>query len=139
VDRDQLAVLEARVTAANAKLSAFSLTAPFDGVVTDLYAKLGSSINAGDPAVTIADFSHWVVNTTDLTEIDVVALTEGQPVTVTLDALPGVELNGTVRTIGQTYSENQGDVVYKVTILLTDIQPAMRWGMTAAVRFESDT
>ena len=139
VDRDQLAVLEARLTAANAKVAAFLITAPFDGVVTDLNAKLGSSINAGEPAVTIADFSHWVVNTTDLTEIDVVLLAEGQPVTVTLDALPGVKLKGTIRTIGQTYSENQGDVVYKVTILLTETQPAMRWGMTAAVRFESDT
>jgi multidrug resistance efflux pump len=89
--------------------------------------------------VTIADFSHWVVNTTDLTEIDVVQLAEGQPVTVTLDALPGVELKGTVQSIGQTYSENQGDVVYKVTTLLTDTDPAMRWGMTAAVVFESDT
>jgi HlyD family secretion protein len=139
MDRDQLAVLEARLTAANAKVAAFSVTAPFDGVVTDLNAKLGSSINAGEPAVTIADFSHWIVNTTDLTEIDVVALAEGQPATVTLDALPDVGLNGTIRSIGQTYSENQGDVVYEVTILLSDTQPAMRWGMTAAVTFESDT
>ncbi len=139
VDRDQLAVVEARLTAANAKVAAFSVTAPLDGVVTNLNAKLGSSLNAGQPAVTIADFSHWVVNTTDLTEIDVVHLSEGQPVTITLDALPGVELNGTIQSIGQTYSENQGDVVYKVTTLLTDTDPAMRWGMTAAVVFESDT
>jgi membrane fusion protein (multidrug efflux system) len=139
VDRDQLAVLEARLNAANAQVTAFSVTAPFDGVVTDLNAKLGSSINVGAPALTIADFSHWIVNTTDLTEIDVVQLSEGQPVKITLDALPGVDLNGTIRSIGQTYSENQGDVVYEVTILLTDTHPAMRWGMTAAVTFESDT
>jgi membrane fusion protein (multidrug efflux system) len=139
VDRDQLAVLEARLTAANANVAAFSVTAPFDGVVTNLHAKLGNSISAGQPAVTIADFSHWVVNTTDLTEIDVVHLVQGQPVIVTLDAFPGVELNGTVLSIGQTYSENQGDVVYKVTTLLSQSQPAMRWGMTAAVVFESDT
>ena len=68
-----------------------------------------------------------------------VALTEGQPATVALDALPGVKLNGTIQSIGQTYTENQGDVVYEVTILLTDTHPAMRWGMTAAVTFEFDT
>ena len=139
VDRDQLAVLEARLAAANANVAAFFVTAPFDGVVTNLHAKLGSSINAGEPAVTVADFSQWVVNTTDLTEIDVVHLAEGQPVAVTLDAFPGVTLNGTIQSIGQTYSENQGDVVYKVTTVLTEAQPAMRWGMTAAVVFESDT
>jgi HlyD family secretion protein len=67
----------------------------------------------------------------------VVKLTEGQPVLVTFDALPDVELNGEIRSIGQNYSENQGDVVYKVTILLHDAHPAMRWGMTAAVKFEN--
>jgi len=84
----------------------------------------------------VADFSSWLVKTTDLTEIDVVNLAEGQPVTVTLDALPEVELKGEILSIGQNYSENQGDVVYEVTILLTDTHPAMRWGMTAAVKFE---
>jgi HlyD family secretion protein len=136
-DAEQLAVLEARLEAAEAGVAAFSVIAPFNGVVADLDAKLGGSINAGEPAVTVADFSRWLVKTTDLTEIDVVELTEGQPVTVTLDAIPDAQLTGTVLSIGQTYSENQGDVVYEVTILLTDTDPAMRWGMTAAVSFES--
>ena len=137
VDADQLAVLEARLEAAEAGMAAFSVIAPFDGVVADLSARFGGSINAGEPAVTVADFSQWLVKTTDLTEIDVVKLTEGQPVTITLDAIPDAELMGEILSIGLTYSENQGDVVYKVTILLTDTVPNMRWGMTAAVNFES--
>lgn len=136
VDKDQLAVLEARLNAAQAGVAAFSVTAPFDGVVAKLNAKTGSSINAGEIAVTVADFSNWVVKTTDLTEIDVVSLEEGQPVTVTLDALPGVELKGTIVSIGQSYAENQGDVVYEVTIVLDETDAPMRWGMTAAVKFE---
>lgn len=136
VDADQLAVLEARLTAAKASMAAFTLVAPFDGVVAKLDAKLGNSINAGQPSVTIADFSHWIITTTDLTEIDVVELKEGGPVLVTLDALPGVELKGTIDAISQTFAENQGDVVYEVTVLLTDTDPAMRWGMTAEVKFE---
>ena len=137
-DSEQLAILEARLNAAEARLASFSVLAPFDGVVADLNAKAGSSINAGQPAVTVADFSEWLVKTTDLTEIDVVELSEGQPVTVSLDALPGEELSGTILSIGQTYAENQGDIVYEVTILLNDTHPAMRWGMTAAVAFAND-
>ncbi|RPJ20190.1 MAG: HlyD family efflux transporter periplasmic adaptor subunit [Chloroflexi bacterium] len=137
IDADQLAVLEARLNAAKAGVAAFSAIAPFDGVVADLNAKAGGSINAGEIAVTVADFSKWLVNTTDLTEIDVVSLAEGQPVSVTLDALPGVELNGEILSIGQSYTENQGDVVYEVTIVLDDTDLAMRWGMTASVKFES--
>jgi multidrug resistance efflux pump len=134
-DADQLAVLEAQLDAAKAGVAAFSVVAPFDGVVVDLNAKAGSSINAGESAVTVADFSAWLVKTTDLTEIDVVELAEGQPVILTLDALPDMELRGKIQSIGQMYSENQGDVVYEVTVLLTEAHPAMRWGMTAMVTF----
>ena len=135
-DKDQLALLEARLNAAKARVAAFSVLAPFDGVVADLNAKLGGSINAGEVAVTVADFSSWIIKTTDVTEIDVVKLKEGQPVTVTLDAISGLQLQGQILSIGQTYSQNQGDIVYDVTVLLTDVDPAMRWGMTAAVKFE---
>ena len=134
-DTDQLVVLQARLDAAKAGLAALEVLAPFEGVVAKMDAKQGSSINAGQSAVTIADFSSWLVKTTDLTEIDVVNLKEGQPVTVTLDALPNVELKGKILSIGQNYSENQGDIVYEVTIQLIDTHPSMRWGMTAAVKF----
>ena len=135
-DTEQLAVLEARLEAAEAGLAAFSVIAPFDGVVAELNAKAGSSINAGQVAVTIADFSSWLIETTDLTEIDVVKLSEGQPVTVTLDALPDATLDGVIEAIGESYEEKQGDIVYAVTVGLDDSHPNLRWGMTAVVKFE---
>ncbi len=135
VDPLELEVLEAELAAAKAKVDVFEITAPFDGMVADINAKAGSSIRPGEVAVTLADFSNWLVKTTDLTEIDVVELTEDDPVIVTLDALPGVELRGTVLSISQTFTQNQGDVVYEVTIQLNDTHPAMRWGMTASVTF----
>jgi multidrug efflux pump subunit AcrA (membrane-fusion protein) len=138
VDTDQLAVLEARLKSAQAGLAALEVTAPFDGTVAKLDGKVGESIAAGSVAVTLADFSSWLIKTTDLTEIDVVQLTVGQPVTVTLDAIPDTTFNGTIQSIGQTYAENQGDVVYEVTILLNDTHPAMRWGMTASVKFANE-
>jgi multidrug resistance efflux pump len=118
-----------------AVLANAEVRAPFPGVITDLNLKVGEFAASGQPAITIADNSKWVVKTTDLTEIDVVNIKEGQPVTVTLDALPGVELPGNVLSISQNFSENQGDVVYEVTVLLTEQDPAMRWGMTAVVKF----
>jgi HlyD family secretion protein len=135
VDRNELELLEARLEAAEAELAAFEITAPFDGIVADMNAKDGGSIGAGEVAVVLADFSRWLVKTTDLTEIDVVKLAKNDPVLVTLDALPNVELKGEILSIAQTFSENQGDVVYEVTVRLADIHPAMRWGMTASVTF----
>jgi hypothetical protein len=48
-----------------------------------------------------------------------------------------VELQGSILSIGQVYTENQGDIVYDVTVMLNDRHPAMRWGMTASVVFEN--
>jgi len=120
---------------ARAALASAELRTPFAGTITNLDLKVGEYAAAGSPVVTVADFSGWVVKTTDLTEIDVVNVQEGQPVSVTLDAIPGAALKGSVLSIGRNYSEKQGDVVYEVTVLLADQQPAMRWGMTAEVHF----
>ena len=114
----------------------FSVIAPFDGGVTELNAKTGNSINAGEIAVTLANISKWTVITTDVNEIAVVNCVDGQPVTVKLDAVPDAELNGEILSIGQGYTENQCDIVYEVTIILTDQDPTMRWGITTVVTFK---
>jgi hypothetical protein len=67
--------------------------------------------------------------------LDVVKISEGQPVAVTLDAIPDKTLEGKVLRIGQNYSEKQGDVVYEVTVEVTEALPTMRWGMTSVVKF----
>ncbi len=122
------------LTAQNALESA-ELRTPLQGTVADLNVKAGEAVSMGSPAVTIADFSKWVIKTTDLSEVDVVNVYEGQPVSVTFDALPDVQLAGTVEAISSTFSDVQGDVTYEVTIALQEVDPAMRWGMTALVEF----
>jgi multidrug resistance efflux pump len=118
-----------------AALANAEVRAPFAGTITDLNLKVGEFAAAGTPVVTVADLSKWVVKTTDLTEIDVVSIEEGMAVTLTLDAMPDVELDGHVLSIAQGFAEKQGDIVYEVTILLAEANPAMRWGMTVQVNF----
>jgi len=128
-------VAQTNLSVAQSALSNAELRSPISGTVADLNVKVGESIGGGQSVASIADFSDWLVKTTDLTELDVVNITEGQTVTVTLDALPDSPLTGTVQSIGQTFAESQGDVVYEVTIALKDAPPAIRWGMTAVVKF----
>jgi multidrug resistance efflux pump len=85
--------------------------------------------------VTLADLSQWEVQTDDLTELEVVHIQAGQTVTVELDALPGVQLSGKVKSVAAKYVENRGDITYTTTIALTSSDPQMRWGMTAKVTF----
>lgn len=118
-----------------AALANAEVRAPFAGTITNMDLKVGEFAAAGSPVVTVADLSKWVVKTTDLTEIDVVNIEEGEPVTLVLDAMPDVELEGTVLSIAKNFAEKQGDIVYEVTILLAEADPLMRWGMTAQVNF----
>ena len=136
VDTEQLAILEAKLNAAKAGVASLMVAAPFDGTVADLSAKTGESVSQGSIAGTVSDFSNWIVKTTDLTELEVVNIKEGQPVSVVLDAIPDTTLNGTVESISKTFAEKQGDVVYEVTVRLDDTHPDILWGMTAVVRFE---
>jgi multidrug resistance efflux pump len=131
----QYEAARANLAAAQAALADVELTAPFDGTLAGLKVKTGETVTPGQVAASLADFSGWIIKTTDLTELDVVNITEGQAVQIALDALPEETLNGKVKTIGQNYSEKQGDVVYEVTVELTEALENMRWGMTAVVKF----
>lgn len=121
---------------AQKKLDDTRLTASFSGTITDTNVSLGQFVGPETWAVQLADFSKWYIETSDLTEVDVVNVTEGQPVTITMDSLPDTELKGSVVSIGQNFAERQGDIVYKVKILLEDQNPAIRWGMTTQVNFQ---
>jgi multidrug resistance efflux pump len=90
------------------------------------------------PVAVLADFSQWQVETDDLTEIEVPDIYLGQKVTVTPDALPDLELSGTVEYISDLFEEKRGDVTYTARILLDESDPRLRWGMTVVVVFEEE-
>jgi hypothetical protein len=52
------------------------------------------------------------------------------------DALPDLELTGTVESIDDFFEEKRGDVTYTARILLNESDPRLRWGMTVVVTFE---
>jgi HlyD family secretion protein len=142
-DKDQLALAQARLDNASANvksaervLSNHDIVAPFDGTVTDLNnLEVGQWVAAGRSAVTLADMSEWDIETKDLTELDVVSISEGQKVEVTADAIKGVTFTGDVVSIKKGYSERSGDVLYTVRVRLDKTDERLRWGMTVQVTF----
>ncbi|PWH11846.1 MAG: hypothetical protein DDG60_16005 [Anaerolineae bacterium] len=141
-DPDQKALLEARlnnakaqVTAAEKALSNYEVRAPISGVVTDVNVIAGELLGPEKFAVQMADFSAWYVETTDLNELEVVNIKEGQQVEIRPDALEDLVLTGVVERIGQSFRIQGGDVLYKVKIRLTETDPALRWGMTVEATF----
>lgn len=135
-DTDQLALLQARLKAAEAGVAAFAIIAPFDGVVTDVNISEGEQVTPQTWAVKLADTGEWYIETSDVTELEVVDIAEGQNVTFTADALPDVTMEGVVTEISQSSYVQSGDVLYTVRIKANDVDPRLKWGMTVEVIFE---
>ena len=141
-DLDQLTLLESRVMAAEAgvvaaqsRLDNYTLTAPFAGTVTDIYLEIGQFVGPEARAVQMADLSEFIIETSDLTELEVVKISKGQIVEIVPDALPETTLPGIVEDIGLSFKTQAGDIIYTVTISLDEIDPNLRWGMTVELTF----
>ncbi len=133
---DQLAIARANLDAAKDTLANYVITAPFDGVVADVNVEVGEQVTAEMRAISIADFTVWTVETTDVTELEVVKLSMGQNVTLVPDALPDLVFNGTITEISQAYTQQGGDILYTVRISVKDADPRLKWGMTVEATFE---
>jgi multidrug efflux pump subunit AcrA (membrane-fusion protein) len=141
-DAEDLALLQAKLTSADSQLTAakkaldgYEIKAPFAGMVTDLNVIQGEMVGAEKWAVQLADFSQWYVDTSDLTELEVVKVKIGDTVKVVADALPDVTMTGVVEDISRNYVSQSGDILYTVSIKLQDVDERMRWGMTVEVTF----
>jgi len=139
---DQLALAQARLDQANAHAAAaqstldnYTLKAPFAGTVAEVNVVADQMIGPQIWAVALADTSRWFVDTSDLAELDVVGVQVGQAVTVTVDALPELVLNGVVETISAAPKIQSGDILYTVRIRLEQGDPRLRWGMTVEATF----
>lgn len=138
---EQVAASEAGVMSARAvvqqmeaALQNTELRAPFAGAVAYLEVRVGEFVAPGTPLVRIADTSHWVIRTEDLTELAVVRVEKGALVKLTFDAIPGLELPGHVTHIRAFGELKKGDMTYTAVIEPMQQDPRMRWNMTASVQ-----
>lgn len=135
--KSQIAGAQAAVDAAQAQATNYVLIAPFAGTVMSLDIDEGEYAAPGSVVVRLADTSNWRIETTDLTELNIVNVTEGTPVTATFDAVPGLELAGRVSRITPFGDTKQGDIVYTVIVTPDQQDPRLRWNMTAKVTIET--
>ncbi|NPV74880.1 MAG: HlyD family efflux transporter periplasmic adaptor subunit [Anaerolineae bacterium] len=140
-DPTALALATARVENAKAQLLAsqsaladLELKAPFDGVVSNLTVHNGEWVLPGQTILVLADLSRLQVETTDLSERDVMKVRIGQEVSVFVKAL-GEEISGRVSEISPLADTLGGDVVYKTLIDLDNLPTELRAGMSVDVQF----
>ncbi|MGD9568499.1 MAG: efflux RND transporter periplasmic adaptor subunit [Sedimentibacter sp.] len=97
------------------------VTAPSDGMVSYVMYNVGDTIKVSDSSDRWESQLMDMYNTdemfiyTNVSDLDVLYIRQDAPVTVTVDALPGEEFEGTVMRFDQ-YTDRDGKTVYNVQI-----------------------
>ena len=128
--RAQMAAAQAELDLARLALEEATLTAPFAGTVAEVNLQAGEALSPTAVPIVLADLSRFHVDVA-VDEIDVPRLAVGQPVTLTLDALPGLALPGMVEAISPLATPRAAVTSYQVRIITTAIDPRVRPGMSA--------
>ncbi len=128
----QLEAAQDTLKAAKANLSKATLVAPFEGVIARLNLHVGEHTPVG-PVVIMLDTSSFYV-TIPVDEADISKVRVAQPVQLTLDALPGVTVNGKVTRIADTGTKKGDVVTYTVRVEIDPAGPPLLSSMSATAR-----
>jgi HlyD family secretion protein len=132
IEQADLAVEQAQsaVERAEWQLSLAELRAPYAGIIGSVGVSMGEPTVLTTPAIVLLDSAEFHLDV-NVDEVDVGLLAAGQPVSVTVDALPGYVLSGRVDRIAPTSTTAGGLVNYLVRLALDPGDAPLRAGMSA--------
>jgi HlyD family secretion protein len=129
---EDIAAAQAKVDAAQATINSLYIIAPFDGEVLAIEQNTGDTVSTGLVAIQIANRAKLHVDA-QVDESDIASIAVGNPVTVTLDAVPGKTFNGSVTFINPVGETVSGLIKYTVRVELDPVTEPMLLGATANV------
>ncbi len=106
------------------------LVAPYDGYISSMNLEAGTTVSNTELVAEIIDISSFEL-TIEIDEVDLGLLDVGMPIDVSLDAMSGLVLDAELGTISSESMTVDGVVVYEADVILNEITPEMRVGMTA--------
>jgi HlyD family secretion protein len=133
---------DAGIEQAKESLSYTVITAPINGTITRINAKVGEMVvtgmmnNPGTKILEVGDLSEMLV-VAQVDESDVGKVKCGQTAEVHIQAWPNKVFRGTVRTVALSNNTgSQGSKYYETEVLLKDPNEQIYTGMTADVDIE---
>ncbi len=115
----------------------YFIRAPFSGIAAKVNVKVGDRATIGRSAVTFITHEHLVEIL--LNEVDTAKVALGQQAKLTLDAIPGLELNGTVTEISTLGSVDDGVATYTIKINLETSDPRVKPGMSVEANIVTES
>lgn len=122
------------------KLKKVSIGAPFDGTVLNVFVSDGqvvsgaTGVSQGTDLMTFADLNEMIIRS-HVNQVDAAKIQPDQHVGITVDALPGVALEGTVTLIAPQATVKNNVKGFAVDVLIARIDPRLRPGMNANLKF----
>ena len=132
-ERTAHAAARSQVLQLRTRLAYAAVASPVTGVVTEKRVEAGDLVAPNTRLFTVADVSTLVVRV-GVSELDVVQLSPGDPVSVTLDAFPGRTLPGRIRRVFPSADPATRLVPVEVALENADARVA-RPGFLARVSF----
>ena len=133
--RFDLEALEASFNLASLELDYTQIRAPIDGVVSERYIKIGTTIRVGDPAFRVTSFDPLVAYM-HVPEREYRQIRAGQPVGIEIDALAGQRIVAEVTRISPVVDPQTG--TFKITIEIRDEERRIKPGMFGRVSIVYD-
>ncbi|TCO69452.1 efflux RND transporter periplasmic adaptor subunit [Rhodovulum euryhalinum] len=127
----QMEQAEATLAQARDRLKDATLTAPHDGVITEIHAEPGATLSAGEPVLRLAATDRLEVEI-DVTERDLARLAPGTPFDVSLIAQPDLTARATLDRIDP--EADRSTRTRRVHLALADPPGGFRLGALVRVR-----
>ena len=127
---DPLDIQSARLSLAQAQTTYdnYFVRAPYDGVIGRIPVSVYGQAGASTVIATIV--GQQKVASISLNEVDAAKVKAGQTVTITFNAIDGLNATGTVQQIDQVGTVTQGVVSYAVKILVNTADDRIKPGMS---------
>ncbi len=128
----QLKSAQLAVQTAQANLDELQLTAPFDGTITQANAISGNIVSSGTQAFRIDNMSSLMV-AVQVTEIDINSIKDGQPATITFNAIPNKSYTGKVIQSSLAGTVGNNSTTFTVNVQITNADALIKPGMAANI------
>jgi HlyD family secretion protein len=121
----------------NERISRSTIYAPTDGLVKKVLFEVGEVEVAGEKVVSISSTGSQVE--AEISELDIVKISVGQPVEISFDAFPGQNFTGKVISIDPEELDRDGDTYYKVNFSIENTLDGIRSGMSSDIKVNVTT
>ena len=131
--QSQVEQAEATLNQAQINLGHCTFVSPMNGVMLDRRAEVGSLVEPGTVAFAVADTSEMKA-IFGVSDIQVEQLKQGEPQTLASEAIPGVQLTGTITKIAANADPTTR--IFDVEITVPNKDGRLRAGMIASLQLD---